>query len=224
MQINSKNIVYIGILIFFILGFNSKVYASEIELEQRIDRNKYLYDINAFRFKVTNWTSKGDEIVSYDISKENHIVITFFSDKIGVFDENMDFLYELTYKSRGASGAIWYGENVLFIDCRSDTAIEFNSKGLPINVYTITGPTNYFIDIVEKNTRKQSDCKYYCVNEYTKIMNLGFYSTLKRVLNDGTEEILYKSDGVISKAMYIVYVAFVIAVILVIKNKRTKMQ
>jgi len=31
---------------------------------------------------------------------------------------------------------------------------------------------------------------------------------------DGAEEILYKSDGVISKAMYIVDVAFVIAVIL----------
>lgn len=219
-----RKILYISIFIILFFGLKFKTYASEIELEQRTDKNKYLWDINAFRFKVTNWTSKGDEIVSYDISKENHIVITFLSDKIAVFDEYMNFLYELTFESHGVCGAIWYGENILFIDHRSDIAIEFDDNGLPINVYTVKGPDNYFVNIVQKKIRKQAGYKYYCTNEYYGIVNLGSYSTLKRVSNDGEEKILYKSDGVVSKLMYIVYVVFIIAAILVIKNKFSKIQ
>ena len=219
-----RKILYICIFIILSCGLHFKTYASEIELEQRTDKNKYLWDINSFQFKVSNWTSKGDEIVSFDISRKNYIVITFFSDKIAVFDEYMNFLYELTFESHGVCGAIWYGENILFIDHRSDTAIEFDSNGLPKNVYTITGPDNYFVDIVEKKTREQAGYKYYCTNEYYGIINLGSYSTLKKISSDGKEEILYKSDGVVFKSLYIVYLAFIIAVILVIKNKLYKIR
>ena len=100
-----------AVCIVLILGIPIKVYAYEIGLLQR-DNEEAEKDIARFNIRVSKvWTSKGKGILSYDVSESGDILIVFPDSKIAVFDENMNFLSELSFHSDGAYGAAWHGTN-----------------------------------------------------------------------------------------------------------------
>ena len=70
-----------------------QVHASELELKP-----KTYNESNPYKFKVSyTWTSEGQTIQSYDVSDNGQIAIAFSNQTIGVFDNDMNFLYQLSF-------------------------------------------------------------------------------------------------------------------------------
>ncbi len=224
-MIRKKHLILFLILIC-IMGQN--VYANGIELEQSSDADTSNKG-NLFNIEYSKeWTSKGETIKTYDISGTGKVAIAFSNSKIGVFDENMNFLFELSFKTSGAYGVLWKNENILFLDVRSKTAVECNEKGEIVNVYTVTNPN--WVEIVENRRRTYKNYEYYCTNESMDFEwgHVQYYTILKQISEDGKEVILYnatkKIDGVLSGILLIgifllICTLFMIAIIITIVRK-----
>jgi len=207
------------------------VYANEIELEQISDADTSNKG-NLFNIEYSKeWTSKGETIKTYDISGTGKVAIAFSNSKIGVFDENMNFLFELSFKTSGAYGVLWKNENILFLDVRSKTAVECNEKGEIVNIYTVTNPA--WVETVENRRRTYKNYEYYCTNESMdfKWGHVQYYTILKQISEDGKEVILYnatkKIDGVLSGILVIgifllICTLFMIGIIITIVRKEKR--
>lgn len=189
-----KGILLLGIAFFGILaiGFPLKAFASELEMEM-IEDDGFYQDIIQYSGE---WTSRGEAIRSYDVSDQGWVAIAFTKNKIGIFDEDMNFISELVFDLTGACGVLWSGESVLIMDGGSDRAVECDIYGNIIHVYDIKGSDDYWYGIVGKRMRKWEDWRYYCMD---KSMNFDFlyspyYIMLERKSKDGKKEILYKSE------------------------------
>lgn len=167
--------------------------AAELELEPNPSGNG-----NPFQFEISyTWTSDGQKMRSYDVSENGQIAIVFSNNTIGVFDNDMNFLYQLSYKTNGASGVLWLGESLLFIDIRSDAAIVCGDNGLPEYFYKITGPVNYTYDVLGKRSRRQGNDEYCCIRSGgsdSPLIHYGYYTMLRRTLANGEDEILYEME------------------------------
>lgn len=201
-----------------------RIYAAELELEPK-------YGIgNPYKFEVSDtWTSEGQTIQSYDVSDNGQIAIAFSNQTIGVFDNDMNFLYQLSFINDGAFGVLWLDESLLFIDHCSKTAVVFGNDGVPEYFYEIIGPSNYYYDVVQERIRKQGNDRYYCANGSEGNISLGhfeYYTILKRTSGEGKEEILYEVntpfDGTFGlKLCIVVYISiYVISAIAVLIYKR----
>lgn len=204
----------ISIILLFLMCMeimSIQVYAAELELE-----SKEFNSSNPYKFKFSyTWTSKGQTIQSYDVSENGQIAIVFSNHTIGVFDHDMNFLYQLSFKCNGASGVIWFEEKLLFIDLRSNTAVVCDNYGRSENFYEITGPRNYYHEVVQERMRNRGDYRYYCTNGSggnSPLVHYGFYTILKRTSKEGEEEILYEVntlfDGVfVARFFLLIYIA-----------------
>ncbi len=169
------------------------VHAAELELEpcESIVNNPY-------EFKISyTWTSEGETFQSYDISEGGQIAIVFSNSTIGVFDHDMNFQYQLSFNTSGSAGVLWLDEKLLFINLRSNTAVECDKNGSPEKYYDIAGPGNYYSENVTTRLRIRGNYKYFCTNNSggdNPLVHYGFYTVLKRKSADGEEEILYKVD------------------------------
>lgn len=190
-----------------------QVYAAELELKP-----KTYSDSNPYKFKFSyTWTSEGQTLQSYDVSENGQIAIAFSNNTIGVFDNNMNFLYQLSFECSGASGVLWLGENLLFIDHRSKTAVVCDNYGRVESFYEIINPSNYYYEVVEERTRKQGGYRYYCTNGSGGNMgHYGSYTILKRTSKEGEEQILYEADVLLDTALIVrlIMLAWMLAPIL----------
>ena len=229
----SRLLLIIVVLMVFSEMTLIQVHASELELEP-----KTYNENSSYKFKVSyTWTSEGQTIKSYDVSESGQIAIAFSNQTIGVFDNDMNFLYQLSFIKDGAFGVLWLDESLLFIDHRSKTAVVFDNDGVPEYFYEITGPSNYYSKFVRERIRKQGNDRYYCTNgsESEGNFSLGethyeYYTILKRTSGEGKEEILYEVntlfDGTFGIKLYIfayvsVYVISAIGVLIYRKlNKK----
>lgn len=189
-----KVILFLGITLFGILAitFPLKAFASEIEMEMIVDDTYYQDKIQY----SSEWTSRGEAIRSYDVSDQGWVAIAFTKNKIGIFDENMNFISELSFETSGVYGVLWYGESILIMDNTPHRAIECNIYGEIIRVFDVKGPDTYWFDIVEKRMRKWEGWRYYCMNKRmnSDSVHSTYYIALERKSKDGKKEILYKSD------------------------------
>lgn len=189
-----KKVIYkiLYLLMFIKLMGGIQVYAAELDLEPKYGSG------NPYKFEISNtWTSEGDTIKSYDVSDNGQIAIAFSNKTIGVFDNDMNFLYQLSFINDGSYGVLWLDESLLFIDHRSRTAVVFGNNGVPEHFYEITGPSNYYYEVVQERIRKQGNDRYYCTNGSEGNISLGhyeYYTILKRKSEEGKEEILYEVD------------------------------
>lgn len=191
--------LYIILLILLLSGIHLEVYACELELEQNTE-DEAEKDIAHFNIQYSKaWTSKGREILSYDVSENGSILIVFPDRKVGVFDETMNFLFELSFQGSGAYGALWYGENILLVNIRGDTAVECDKNGKAIDSYIITGPSSYYYNIIERR-RKYGGYEYYCTNN--KDSSGFYYIILERTSKENGKEILYKSGNILDGIQY----------------------
>lgn len=174
-----------------------EITAGGLEFEKRTDAGA-LGDAGRFRIRYsTGRGHKGAAIRSYDISQEGRIAIAFSDERIGVYDRDMNCLFELFFEASGAYGVLWKGGNVLFLDHRSNTAVEYNDSGEMLNVYRITGPSNHWFEIVDERVRRCGDDVYLCTNRYgssNTSIRYGYYTILKRT-GSGGEEIVYRADA-----------------------------
>ena len=207
-------ICIIILLMFFIENLCIHVHAAELELES----NTYKYG-NPFKFEISyTWTSEGQTIHSYDVSENGQIAIAFSNNTIGVFDYDMNFLYQLSFETNGASGVLWLDESLLFIDVRSETAIVCDNDGMPEYFYDIKGPINYGYEIMGKRSRKQGTDEYYCIKRggsNDPLIHYGYYTMLKRSSENGKEEILYETD-MPADTRYVGNWVFIIGVVIVV--------
>ncbi len=205
---------YVILFMVFTFIFHTEVFAYEIELGQRT-KGEVEEDIAHFSVEVSKaWTSKGREILSYDISANGSVLISFPDCKVGVFDENMNFLFELSFYSSGSYGAIWNGENILLVDVRYPAAVEVHVDGSVMNSYII--PDDCYSQAVRIRLKKYGEYEYYCTNndkDSSKIVNCAYYTILKRTSESNGEEILYKSDNVIGGGVYGVYILLLFLVV-----------
>lgn len=193
-----KNVRLKILLILYVLMVFSEmtliqVHASELELKP-----KTYNESNPYKFKVSyTWTSEGQTIQSYDVSDNGQIAIAFSNQTIGVFDNDMNFLYQLSFINDGAYGVLWLDESLLFIALRSKTAVAFGNDGVPEYFYEIIGPSNYYSEFVLERIRKQGNDRYYCTNGSEgniSLVHYAYYTILKRTSGEGKEEILYEVD------------------------------
>lgn len=222
--------IYLIFCLILICIMGQTVYANELQLEQKTEADTNFKN-NSFNIEYSKeWTSKGETIKTYDVSDIGKIAIAFSDSKIGVFDENMNFLFELSFKTSGAYGVLWKDENVLFLDLRSKTAVECDERGEIVNEYTINNTSNYWVEIVENRRRDYKDYEYFCTNKSTDLewVYVGYYTLLKRISENGEEVILYRSaqkvDGVLSGvlwigAFFVIFTLFIIMIIIVIERK-----
>ena len=191
-KLKLKNIIfYISVFVMFTEIMLIQVHAAELELEPKTDSES-----KPFELKISySWTSKGQMIKYYDVSENGQIAITFDNDTICVFDNDMNFLYQISYVSNGSSGAVWMDEKLLFIEHRSNTAAVCGSDGLSEDFYEITGPRNYYSEIVEKRIREQGNYRYFCTNGSggnNPLVHWDYYTILKRTSREGEEEFSMK--------------------------------
>lgn len=201
-----------------------QVHASELELKP-----KTYNENSSYKFKVSyTWTSEGQTIQSYDVSDNGQIAIAFSNKTIGVFDNDMNFLYQLSFIKDGSFGVLWLDESLLFIDPRSEVAVACGNDGVPECFYEITGPSNYYEFVLER-IRKQGNDRYYCTNGSEgnfSFVHYEYYTILKRTSGEGKEEILYEVntlfDGTFGvKLCIFVYVSiYVISAIVVLIYKK----
>lgn len=189
-----KGILFLGITFFGILaiGFPLKVFASELEMEM-VEEDTY------YQGKIQysgEWTSRREAIRSYDVSDQGWVAIAFTKNKIGIFDEDMNFISELSFETSGVYGVLWSGESILIMDCTPHRAIECNIYGEIIHVYNVKGPNGYWFDVVEKRMRKWGDWRYYCMNKRmnSDSVHSSYYIMLERKSKNGEKETLYKSE------------------------------
>lgn len=191
----NRRIYYIILPLLFLFTICTDVYARELELGEKTEEETQRY-IENFNVSVSKtWTSRGRELLSYDVSQNGSILITFPDNKVGVFDENMGFLLELSFDCGGAYGAVWKGENILLVNLRADKVVECDREGNILGSYTVTGPSNYFSDIVEKRKREYGGYEYFCTNN--KSGNGFYYTILERTSAENGKEILYKSGNLL---------------------------
>lgn len=191
-----KKVIYkiLYLLMFIKLMGGIQVYAAELDLEPKYGSG------NPYKFEISNtWTSEGDTIKSYDVSEQGQIAIAFSNYTIGVFDNNMNFLYQLSFETNGTYGVLWLNEKLLFIEIRSETAIVCDKNGMPEKFYKIIGPSNYINKVVDKRLRIQGNDQYYSVkkggsNTPDSLIYYGYYTMLKRTTREGWEEVLYEAD------------------------------
>ncbi len=206
-KLRYKKILMIIVLMVFSEMTLIQVHASELELKP-----KTYNESNPYKLKVSyTWTSEGQTIQSYDVSDNGQIAIAFSNQTIGVFDNDMNFLYQLSFINNGSYGVLWLDESLLFIDHRSKTAVVFGNDGVPENFYEITGPSNYYYEVVQERIRKQGNDRYYCTNGSEgniSLVHYAYYTILKRTSGEGKEEILYEVDtlfdGTFGAKLYIV--------------------
>ncbi len=204
--------LYIVLLFFLLSGICLEVYACELELEKKTEE-KEEKDIEYFDITVSKtWTSKGREILSYDISENGSILIVFPKRKVGVFDDKMNFLFELSFQGSGAYGALWYGENILLVNIRGDTAVECDMKGKAVDSYIITGPSSYF-RVIEKQRRKYGEYEYFCTNNKDGISF--YYTILERTSKENGKEILYKSGNILDGIQYGICILVLFAAVVI---------
>ena len=212
----------IGTILLFIIFMETmylRIYAAELELESKYGSG------NPYKFEISDtWTSKGEAMRSYDVSKQGQIAIAFDNYTIGVFDNDMNFLYQLSFKTNGTYGVLWFNEKLLFIEVRSNTAIVCDKDGMPENFYQITGPINYYYDIVKKRVRKQGNDEYYSIkkggsNAPDSLITYGSYTMLKRISKEGEEEILYETEKTWNKEEFMLFgmAALVVAVNILVR-------
>lgn len=138
-RVKSQNLMHFILLYIFSGIVVLNVDAAELELEPATSNVS-----NPYKFKISfTWISEGEAIESFDVSESGQIAITFTNKTIGVFDHDMNLLYQISFETTGASGVLWLDDNLLFIDLRSNTGIACNQKGCPENYYEIIGPRNY---------------------------------------------------------------------------------
>lgn len=181
------------LFLFFTSMMCIQVHAAELKLESKIGDES-----NPYNFKIFyTWTSEGQTIQSYDISEDGQIAIAFSNKTIGVFDNDMNFQYQISFENSGAFGVLWLDKRLLFINLRSNTAVVFDNSGRTEKCYDITGPSNYYYDVVTERLRKQGDDRYYCTNNNrgnNPLMHYPYYTKLIRISKEREEEILYKVD------------------------------
>lgn len=74
----------------------------------------------------------------------------------------------------------------------------YEREKVSVQIYTITGPDNYFFKVVESRVRNQGSDSYFCTNGSGGNNPLVYYSQytiLKRISEDGEEEILYEASA-----------------------------
>ena len=153
-----KKIIFV--FLFFIPIMCIQVHAAELKLESKTGG-----ECNPYNFKISyTWTSEGQTIQSYDISEDGQIAIAFSNKTIGVFDNDMNFQYQISFENSGAYRVLWLDKRLLFINLRSNTAVTCDNDGQTEKCYDITGPKNYYYDVVNKRLRKQGSDRYYCTN------------------------------------------------------------
>ena len=221
----SRLLLIICFLIIFSEMTLIQVHASELELKP-----KTYNESNPYKFNVSyTWTSEGQTIQSYDVSDNGQIAIAFSNKTIGVFDNDMNFLYQLSFINNGSYGVLWLDESLLVIDPRSEVAVACGNDGVPEYFYEITGPSNYYYEFVLERIRKQGNDRYYCTNGSEgnfSFVHYEYYTILKRTSREGKEEILYEVntlfDGTFGIKLYIfAYVSvYVISAIGVLIYKR----
>ncbi len=204
---------YIISLLLLVFGIRLDVYACELELEKKTEGEEEK-DIEYFDITVSKtWTSRGREILSYDVSENGSILIVFPKQKVGVFDENMKFLFELSFYSSGAYGAVWNGDNILLVDLRSDKAAECDRNGEIVGSYAVIGPNNYDSDIVMKRKREYGEYEYFCTNN--KDGNGFYYIILERTSEKYGKEILYKSGNILDGIQYGICILVLFAAVVI---------
>jgi hypothetical protein len=185
-----KKIIFV--FLFFIPIMCIQVHAAELKLESKTGG-----ECNPYNFKISyTWTSEGQTIQSYDISEDGQIAIAFSNKTIGVFDNDMNFQYQISFENSGAYRVLWLDKRLLFINLRSNTAVTCDNDGQTEKCYDITGPKNYYYDVVTKRLRKQGSDRYYCTNNNggnNPLMYYRYYTKLIRISKE-REEILYKVD------------------------------
>lgn len=222
--------LYLIFCLILICMMGQTVYANELQLEQKTEADTNFKN-NSFHIEYSKeWTSKGETIKTYDVSDTGKVAIAFSNSKIGVFDENMNFLFELSFKTSGAYGVLWKDENVLFLDLRSKTAVECDERGEIVNEYTINNTGNYWEKIVENRRREYKNYEYFCTNKSADLRGayVAYYTILKRISENGEEVILYRSaqkvDGVLYAvlllgAFFVAFTLFIIMLIITIVRK-----
>ena len=164
-KVRKSSLEYAFLFLVSIFIFHTDVLAYEMELGQRTE-DETEEDIAHFDVHVSKvWTSKGKELLSYDVSESGKILISFPDRKVGVFDENMVFLFELSFHSSGSYGAIWNGENILLVDVRYPAAVECGMVGnLLFVVFTERGEN---IRLISARLATESERRlYYDQNFY----------------------------------------------------------
>lgn len=205
--------------IFFLLflSISTKVSANALST-QTADVSVEKVAAQYFIRSSNNYTSEGEAITSYDISDKGLIAIAFTNNTIGVFDQDMKFLYEISFDTSGSYGVLWNEERVEFLDCRSNTAIEFNEEGEPIAAFNVVGPQNYWYEMVLQTVREKGKDTYFCRNEENgdSSFRYAYYTILEKVNEDGEKTILYKSQNKVNGQTYgiIIIAAFFLLVLL----------
>ena len=202
-KVRKSSLEYAFLFLVSIFIFHTDVLAYEMELGQRTE-DETEEDIAHFDVHVSKvWTSKGKELLSYDVSESGKILISFPDRKVGVFDENMVFLFELSFHSSGSYGAIWNGENILLVDVRYPAAVECGMDGRAAGSYAV--PDDCYSKAVITRLRKCGAYEYYCSNngrDGNSVVNYMYYTVLKRTSETNGEEIIYESDKMMGGDWY----------------------
>ena len=203
-KVRKSSLEYAFLFLVSIFIFHTDVLVYEMELGQRT-QDEEKRDIDFFCVHVSEvWTSKGERMLSYDVSESGNILISFPNHKVGVFDSNMQFLFELSFQgSSGLYGAAWHGENILLVDLRYPAVVECSMDGAVLGSHSFD--TDYcYTWIIMEDVKKCGEYRYRRSESRTET-GFSCYTYLSRISEENGEEIVYRSDNIFIWERYPVY-------------------
>lgn len=201
-------------ILFAIFSANIKASASDDTAGSISDADKQLL---TEKFKISFSKEESAEkgtIGYYNISDEGCIAVCFSDDKIAVYDENADFMYEYSFNIDGVFTVLWKDSNIVLTISRAALAIELDSDGNVADITKIDTNEEYWFSITGKIPTHNGYI-------YNKKIKQGFFeceltsSIVKKSLRDGSETIMIESK---SEALppFVYTVCFPIGVLLML--------
>lgn len=208
--------------------------------------NVYADDYNASKFKVDNISiddinesfintltisaneMRNQNIRNFDVDKEGNIIICLSNNSINVYNNSLEFLYNIDFDVNGSSIAFWYNNTVAVYLDKDSMFICVDKNGNIINACQVK-------NTVENSRlyRQISGNKKLVDNNYS--YELCYSSFLQKILifnptkmirvNKENQEIIYENHKATSDALvkFIMIVLFVLIFLLIFKSVKKNM-
>lgn len=134
------------------LFFPANVKASELGTSPTaISGSDKIHTIEHLKISFsTQPSSDRGTIGYYNISEQGYIAVCFSDDKIAVYDDHANFLYEYSFDVDGLFTVMWNDADIVLIACRAALAVELNASGDVVALSKIDTNENNWYSMTSK--------------------------------------------------------------------------
>lgn len=212
-------LVFLICLLIYYCGLSINVYAN--------DYNTYSFDVDNIDIKAVDETfvntltvsmkeMKDQNIMNFDVDKNGNIIICLNNNSVNVYNNALEFLYNIDFDVNGTSIAFWYNEIPAIYLSKTDEIIQVDKNGI-ISAYKVKNTlenSKTYRQIRGNRTIVNENCSYkLCYSSSLQKAMMIDPTKMVRV-NKEKQEIVYENrkattNALIKLSMFILFVLFI---------------